>query len=716
MNVATVTEDLPKLEIVCLGVPEIRVGGAEPPPDVLWRKHHALVVYLAFSPGRERSRDHLMGVLWPDKPQEKARHSLNEAVRRLRTGLGAERLLSQGDSIGLAAESLELDVERFQETVREDPASAIEQVQGEFLEDFSVDDAPAFERWVSSERTRINGLATSCLLVQGEAALAANRFNEASEAAKRALRLNPFLEPAANMAMRASALSGDATSALATYHEFAERIDAEIGEAPGKELLALSQRIRNGRWQVVSSPRTLGDPTLVGRASVCEMAFRLVEDAIQSGPNVLVLVSDPGMGKTRILNDCAKRAALSGAIVSVARPMVSDHDAPWSSLGLLLEGELGSAPGLVAADQNALSTLAAVSPKLAERFKPVKPRDTAHVALALESVLRSISDEQPVVIALDDAHLADGRSIEVLGAVVRRLRQAPIAFMVTADSATDRGSLELGRLRASVGRDLNGISARLTPLTLEDTSELVQAMASWCASPEETDRLTRRLYYESGGSPFLAVTLLRGLERAPTLKEDMLAWPRPKATFESPLPFSIPDLARLAILARISDLDSRSLKVLKAASIGGIALDLSLIELLTEVSSEELNDALDTLERHRFLIFDGMRYAFAAPLIAQVIGGECLTHGQRQRLRKLAIQVLSGRTELESRVLRVELMAKVDPDGGAFDEAVSVAQAAIESGADRTARRAVFAAERAAREPDDKKRSMLEKLQVSLAG
>ena len=131
MNVATVTEDLPKLEIVCLGVPEIRVGGAEPPPDVLWRKHHALVVYLAFSPGRERSRDHLMGVLWPDKPQEKARHSLNEAVRRLRTGLGAGRLLSQGDSIGLAAESLELDVERFQETVRKDPASAIEQVQGE---------------------------------------------------------------------------------------------------------------------------------------------------------------------------------------------------------------------------------------------------------------------------------------------------------------------------------------------------------------------------------------------------------------------------------------------------------------------------------------------------------------------------------------------------------------------------------------------------------
>ena len=711
----TVAEYLPKLKLTCLGVPEVQVDGLEPPPDVLWRKHHALFVYLAFSPGRERSREHLMGVLWPDKPQEKARHSLNEAVRRLRAGLGAGRLISQGDSIGLASESLESDVEQFEDSARTHPVSAIEKVKGEFLEGFSVDDAPAFERWISVQRTRINGLVTSCLLAQGEDALVANRFSEASDAAKKALRLNAFLEPAANLAMRAYALSGDATSALATFHEFAEQVNAEIGEAPGRELGALSERIRSGRWQVVSSPRSLGDPPLVGRASVTEEAFRLVEDAIKSGPQVLVLVSDPGMGKTRILNDCVKRAALAGAIVSIARPMASDHDAPWSSLALILEGGLGSAPGLVAADMNALSTLAAVSPKLAERFEPATPKDTAHVASALESVLRSISDEQPIVIALDDAHLADGHSIEVLGAVIKRFRQAPIAFLLATDGSTERCSVELAQLRASVGRDLSGCSCRLAPLKLEHVSDLVQKTASWCASSEESDRLTRRLHYESGGSPFLAVTLLHGLERAPTLKEDLLAWPRPKATFESPLPFSIPDLARLAILARISDLDNRSLKVLRAASIGGIALDLPLIELLTEVTDTELNDALDTLERHRFLVFDGVRYAFAAPLFAQVIRGECLTHGQRQRLRKAAIRALSGRSELESRVLRVELMAKAGLDGDAFAEAVTVAQFALDLGANRTARRAVFAAERAARDPDDEKRSTLEKLQVSLA-
>jgi hypothetical protein len=623
-------------------------------------------------------------------------------------------VISHGDTIGLAGGALELDVERFLHVVQEDAASAVEYLRGDFLEGFSVDDAAAFESWMSTERARLHSLATSCLLIQGETELAANRFSQALYAAKRALHLNEFLEPAANLAMRALALSGDATGAMATYHEFVERIDDEIGEAPGKELVALSQRIRNGRWQYVSSARSRNEPPLVGRASVCAKAFSLVEDALRGEASVLVLVSDPGMGKTRILDDCAKRAALSGAIVSVARPLASDHDARWSSLGLVVGGGLDSAPGLAGADPCALETLAAVVPTLAERFEPGIPRDTAHVASALESVLGSVADEQPVAVVLDDAHLADGASIEALGAVMRRFRETPIVLMVAADSSGHRGSAEFARLRASVGRDLKGTTISLKPLAIEDTGDLVRHLAPWCASAEDSDRLTRRLHYESGGSPFLAVTLLHGLEKAPTLKDDLLGWPQPKSTFESPLPFSIPDLARLAIIARISDLDDRSLKVLRAASIGGLALDLDLIEALAGISREELEEALDSLERHRFLVFDGARYVFAAPLFAQVIRGECLTHGQRQRLREHAIERLSDKGGLESRVLRVELMAKAHPGGGAFSEAVSVVRSAIETGAGRTARRALIAAERAARGLDESAVSVLEVLRSRL--
>jgi hypothetical protein len=514
--------------------------------------------------------------------------------------------------------------------------------------------------------------------------------------------------------MRALALSGDATGALAVYHEFGERIREEIGEAPGKELDSLSQRIRNGRWQNVSAVRSRNEPPLVGRSGVSEEAFGLLEDALRGRSSVLVIVSDPGMGKTRLLNECAKRAALSGAIVTTARPLVSDHDARWSSLGLVVGGGLCSAPGLAGADPNALETLAAIAPSLAERFCATQPRDTAHAAAALESVLRSIAEEHPVAMLLDDAHLADAASIEALTAVTRRLQDVPVVLMLAADGSGQRGSAAFARLRATVGRDLRGNTIRLKALTIDDTRELVTHLAPWCASAEDADRLTRRLHYESGGSPFLIVTLLHGLENAPTLKDDLLGWPKPKSTFESPLPFTIPDLARLAILARISELDEISIKVLRAASLGGMALDLDLIEVLSGVSEGELEDALDSLERHRFLEFDGSRYTFAAPLFAQVIRSECLTHGQRQRMRGLAVKKLARKEGLESRVLRVELLSKTQPGDNTFSEALSVTQSAISAGAGRTARRALFAAERAAQGLEGDSVAILDELRSQL--
>src|SRR6185312_2024037 len=67
--------------IVCrtLGPPELTLGGAIAPAELTWRKHLALLVYLARSP-RGRTREHLAGLLWADRPESSARHSLNVAL------------------------------------------------------------------------------------------------------------------------------------------------------------------------------------------------------------------------------------------------------------------------------------------------------------------------------------------------------------------------------------------------------------------------------------------------------------------------------------------------------------------------------------------------------------------------------------------------------------------------------------------------------------
>jgi len=82
--------------IVCrvLGPIEILVDGSSAPAELLWRKNLALLVYLARSPKRTRSRDHLVGLLWGEKPESAARHSLNEAIRVLRKHIGESGLES----------------------------------------------------------------------------------------------------------------------------------------------------------------------------------------------------------------------------------------------------------------------------------------------------------------------------------------------------------------------------------------------------------------------------------------------------------------------------------------------------------------------------------------------------------------------------------------------------------------------------------------------
>ena len=69
--------------ILChtLGPIEVTLDGGPAPADLLWRKNLALLIYLARSPRRTRSRDHLVGLLWGDRSETAARHSLSEALR-----------------------------------------------------------------------------------------------------------------------------------------------------------------------------------------------------------------------------------------------------------------------------------------------------------------------------------------------------------------------------------------------------------------------------------------------------------------------------------------------------------------------------------------------------------------------------------------------------------------------------------------------------------
>ncbi|HET8623204.1 MAG TPA: AAA family ATPase [Gemmatimonadales bacterium] len=681
-------------ELVCFGPPAARLPGRPVPAELRWRKHLAFLVYLALSPDQTRSRQHLLGMLWPERDEQQARHSLNEAVRRLRGCLGDSRIVTDGDSLTLRAEALEVDALRFEKLAATQPGQALALLRGDFLEGFSARTAPAFEDWMAAMRERYRNAGADLLLREGSEALLRSRLEDAAALARRALGLVPYSERAADLAMRALALNGDAAGALACYHGFAEQLQREIAEHPSRELSALAERIRRERWRAGSATWSERVP-LIPRASD-RAAFATIDTALRSGPGTLIISGNHGTGRSRLLAECMDRMALAGAMVAVARPLETDHDAPWSTLRTLMRAGLGRAPGIVAADPEALGLLAAVVPELVHKARPGPPRDAAEIASALAELIRAAAEEGPIGLAIDNAELADGLSIAALHAAMATLDAVPIALVLTVPRSADLDRRELLALRGEVGRSLQGLTVRLEPFAPSEIAAAVRTLAPWCRDPGDADRLARRLAFETSGNPLLLVTLLRALEQRSSLRHDTLVWPAAGVTFDSPLPISVPELARLAIVAQVTGLDEPARRVLAVASTLGLALDLELVASLAECPRSQIEASLPEMERAGLIVSDGERYAFAAPLVAQVVRSEFLTPGQRRAVCRSAIDKLAPRDDLESRILRVELMAAAERGPAAFAEALAVAREALAAGALRTARRAAEAAKQSA--------------------
>jgi len=682
---------LTPLELICFGSPRARLADGDTPRELTWHKHIALLVYLALSPNRRRSRDHLLGLLWADQPERGARKALNTAINRLRGALGPERLQSESDSLALNDTGLDVDALRVLSQSEAAPETVLSLLQGDFLEGFHVKEAPEFEDWMMRERERYRALAVATLVGAGERLLNTETAN-ATDLAHRALALAPTSESAVRLLMRATALVGDSAAALRAYGQFADRLEAELGEQPGRALSGLAERIRTQTWRPAGSKTTLAIP-LVGREALHRSVFDFIARVVAGDrAHALAIVSPPGMGRSRLLAECAQRLTLEGARLLHMRPVKNDHDARWSSLRLLMSAGIASLAGLAGARPDALSIVASLSPELAERFAPREPKDVAEMATALASALAAAAEEQPIAIAIDDAQWADGASIAALGAALGQLRESAVTLLITVAQGVTELPEELVTLESEIGREIPGLVVRLPALTESDITRLVGAHARWCRDDSERRRLSRRLMHETAGNPFYAVTLLGALEQTSPFQQDMVAWPPKGGTIDTPLPFSVPAVARHAIQLRLGELSQTTIRVLSAASVLGQSLDFDLISAIVQLSPAEVEATLPECERRHLIQFDGRRHMFAAPIIAEVIRQEAMTPGQRRVVEHLAIDALAGRKDLESRALRVDLLARVAPDQAALDLARAVVQEAREAGAIRVVDRALAAA------------------------
>jgi len=212
------------------------------------RKTRALMGYLAVYADQPLQRDRLMALLWGDRGEKQARHSLNHALMAIRKlGQKSAVALLDGDveRVMLRSEAIETDVSDFRRLLVDDPEAATALYRGPFLDGLVIPD-PVFEQWLTETRTEFHNTTCDALLRAADNAFGNGDVTQAIQFARRLVTLDPLREEGHRRLMRLLTDSGDRAGALRQYQACAGILRTELQVEPDSTTRALCEEIRKG--------------------------------------------------------------------------------------------------------------------------------------------------------------------------------------------------------------------------------------------------------------------------------------------------------------------------------------------------------------------------------------------------------------------------------------------------------------------------------------
>jgi DNA-binding SARP family transcriptional activator/TolB-like protein len=248
---ATVHESAARLCVSLVGRPSITFGGRV--VELRTQKASAVLSYLALTEAKHESRERLVGLLWSRSDEEKARASLRQVVRELRTafedagygGFSAGRL-----SIHLDVEKVEVDIEsiiRLAENGSVHPLLLNIPDLGERILAGMDDLDPSFRIWVLAKRQTINDRLMRSL---GAGLVAKDIAADVkTEIATAIVNLDPTHEEACCHLMRVHAEQGDVAGALRIYKALWDLLERDYGMEPSPVTEDLVARIKLGAFE-----------------------------------------------------------------------------------------------------------------------------------------------------------------------------------------------------------------------------------------------------------------------------------------------------------------------------------------------------------------------------------------------------------------------------------------------------------------------------------
>ena len=327
-----------------------------------------------------------------------------------------------------------------------------------------------------------------------------------------------------------------------------------------------------------------------------------------AGRGRLFLVSgEPGIGKTRLIEELAEEAGASGGVRVLWGRCWEGEGAPpfWPWVQALRSYVAECEPSALAEELgDAAESVAQLVPEIRRALPDVGPAaptgdpDQARARLfdATVSFLRNASRRRPLLLVFDDIHWADQPSLLLVRFLARNLRDARVLVVGAYRDVELRTATGVEEMLADLSREMRHLELR--GLSLGEVRQLVESAEGGGVS----EAVASKLHAATDGNPLFVGEVIRSLS-----DEDPKEWRR-LLSGRAPVPAAV----RTAIRRHLTSFQPGCRQVLGVAAVIGREFDL---DLLARAVGDEgaildrLDEAIrggmvtrvaDTLDRYRF--------------------------------------------------------------------------------------------------------------------